>query len=221
MKVITLAAACLMLLTGPGAAPGAWAAAPAWAAPGRPAAPSGPAAVGVHGTLAARPLPVVYDCLGWRQGQVKAGTIALSCFGTVVVKIAAWRYWTGVSARSAVATLGVDQCLPNCGTGKFRKYAATVVLYRVRDHDRVAYYSRLRVQYRHGGPRSYTFRWARYPGATLPVWVGGPSSSGRPTALPWQRHVVTAGNGASRRDGPARSAAKRRESRPVRGRQFS
>jgi hypothetical protein len=55
-----------------------------------------------------------------------------------------------------------------------------VVLYRVRAHDGVAYYSRLRVQYRPDGPRISTFRWARYPGATLPVGVGGPSSAGRP-----------------------------------------
>ena len=27
----------------------------------------------------------------------------------------------------------------------------------------------------HGGPREYRYRWATYPGATVPLWVGGPS----------------------------------------------
>jgi len=178
MKMISLAAACLTVLAGATMLAGG---SPAAAAP--TALPAANARSAAHAltvahpvtVASARPLPVAYDCLGWREGQVKASTIALSCFGSVVVKVAAWRYWTGISARSAMATLGVDQCKPNCGTGKFRKYAATVVLYRVRSHDGVAYYSRLRLQYRHGGPRSYTYRWARYSGATLPVWVGGPT----------------------------------------------
>jgi hypothetical protein len=119
--------------------------------------------------------PVAYDCLGWSRGQVRADTVALSCFGTVVLKVARWKYWTAGSARSARATLGVDLCRPNCGAGKFRTYPATVVLYRTRTHDGVRYYSRLRIRYRHNGPRQYTYRWARYPGATIPVWVGGPT----------------------------------------------
>jgi hypothetical protein len=119
--------------------------------------------------------PVAYDCLGWHKGQVRADAIALSCFGSVVLKVARWKYWTGISARSAQATLGVDLCRPNCATGKFRTYPATVVLYRARSHDGVRYYSRLRVQYRHDGARRYTYRWARYPGATIPVWAGGPT----------------------------------------------
>jgi hypothetical protein len=120
-------------------------------------------------------LPVVHDCLGWRRGQVRAASIALSCFGSVVLKVPAWKHWTGVSARSAKATLGVDDCKPDCVSGTFRRYAATVVLYRARSHDGTRYFSRLRIQYRHHGPRRYTFRWATYPGARIPVWVGGPS----------------------------------------------
>jgi hypothetical protein len=118
---------------------------------------------------------VAYDCRGWHQGQVEVDSIALSCFGSVVVKVAGWRYWTGVSARAAQATLGVDTCKPDCVSGRFRKYAATVILYRARSHDGLRYFSRLRLQYRHDGPRSYTYRWAKYSGATIPVWVGGPT----------------------------------------------
>lgn len=50
-----------------------------------------------------------------------------------------------------------------------------MTLYRVRSRHGVPYYSRLRLHYRHDGPRTYTFRWARYPGASIPVWTGGPS----------------------------------------------
>jgi hypothetical protein len=164
MKMIMLAAAGLSVLT-------ALSAPPASAAMARDSG----RAPRTQAARAARPIPVAYDCLGWHRGQVKASTVALSCFGSVVVKIASWKYWSGISARSGAATLGVDNCRPNCGDGKFTKYAATVVLYRARSHDGVRYYSRLRVQYRHQGPRSYTYRWARYPGATIPVWVGGPS----------------------------------------------
>jgi hypothetical protein len=136
---------------------------------------------------AARPAarPVAYDCLGWHRGQVRADTVALSCFGSVVLKVARWKYWTGISARSARATLNVDQCKPNCASGKFRSYPATVVLYRTRSHDGARYYSRLRIQYRHNGARRYTYRWARYPGATIPVWIGGPTGpSGQSSSPP-------------------------------------
>jgi hypothetical protein len=126
----------------------------------------------------ARSLPVAYDCRGWHHGQVRSAQIAISCFGTVVVHAARWARWTRASARSASATLGIDMCKPNCSSGRFRKYAATVTLYRVRRHRGVPYFSRLRLRYRHRGPRHYTYRWVRYPGATIPVWVGGPA--GRP-----------------------------------------
>jgi hypothetical protein len=174
MKRMGLAAGCLMaisLTTGAGLTTGASlttgpGAGVALAAVRAPVAPS---------AARARPLPVAYDCLGWHRGQVRAPAVAISCFGTVVVTVASWAYWTGVSARSARATLRIDTCKPTCETGRFRKYAATVVFYRVRAHDGVRYYSRFRLRYRHSGARGYTYRWARYPGATIPVWVGGPS----------------------------------------------
>jgi hypothetical protein len=146
---------------------------PAAASPA-PAPRSGLTLTPAGGRPAVR-LPVAYDCRGWRDGQVRKSQIALSCFGTVVVHATRWARWTDVSARSATATLGIDMCKPNCSTGKFRKYAATVTLYRVRRHDGVPYYSRLGLRYRHDGPRHYTYRWARYPGASSPVWVGGPA----------------------------------------------
>jgi hypothetical protein len=150
-------------------------AAPAAASPAPAPAPRSALALKPAGGQPAIRLPVVYDCRGWRDGQVRAAQIALSCFGTVVVHADRWAHWNGTSARSASATLGIDMCEPNCSTGKFRKYAATVTLYRVERHNGVPYYSRLGVRYRHDGPRHYTYRWARYPGASIPVWVGGPA----------------------------------------------
>jgi hypothetical protein len=165
-----LAAVCLTLATGPGAAPRAQTASARMAGAARAPRPAA-------SRNAAR-LPVAHDCLGWRRGQVRARSIALSCFGSVVLKVTGWKYWTGVSARSAKATLGVDDCKPDCVSGRFRRYAATVVLYRARSHDGTRYFSRLRIQYRHAGPRRYTYRWAKYPGARIPVWTGGPRARG-------------------------------------------
>jgi hypothetical protein len=139
-------------------------------APGASAAVHTPAAAPT-----ARRLPVAYDCRGWREGRVKTDVIALSCFGSVVVTATGWKYWTGVSARASGARLLVDSCKPTCATGKFRKYHAIVVLYRVRSHRGTRYYSRLKLRYRHRRPRTYIYRWAKYPGATIPVWIGGPS----------------------------------------------
>jgi hypothetical protein len=120
------------------------------------------------------PKPVAYDCHGWHGGQVRAAQLELSCEGTVVVTVSAWRYWSGISARTKTATLLVNTCRPDCAAGHYRKYAATVILYRARSHGAVRYYTRLKLTYWHNGLRHYIYRWARYPGATQPVWVGGP-----------------------------------------------
>jgi hypothetical protein len=119
--------------------------------------------------------PVAYDCRGWHHGRVEMPSVALSCYGSVVVSTPRWRRWTAASAQTARATLAVDTCRPTCESGRFRRYPATVTLYRVRMHLGVPYYSRMRLRYRHDGPRSYTFRWGRYPGASIPVWIGGPA----------------------------------------------
>lgn len=130
-------------------------------------------AVRAAGPAAAK-VPVAYDCRGWHDGQLRPARLELSCDGNVAVTVAGWRYWSGISARTRTATLWVNNCRPDCAAGHYRKYAATVVLYRARTRDRARYYSRLKLTYRHRGPRHYVYRWARYPGATQPVWVGGP-----------------------------------------------
>jgi hypothetical protein len=118
---------------------------------------------------------VVYDCQGWRLGQVQPGAIQVSCFGTVVVKTAKWTQWTATSARAAKATLSVDNCQPTCQRGTFRSYPASVFLYQPGWHDGQRYFSRFRIRYQHNGQRHYLYRWGRYKGASIPVWMGGPT----------------------------------------------
>jgi hypothetical protein len=124
---------------------------------------------------ASGPLPVAYNCQGTHHGQVRATMVFLDCLsGNVLVKTPTWRDWTGTSARSSGATLWVNKCRPNCAAAHYRKYAASLVLYRVRSAHGRGYYTRMRLQYTHNKPRSYTYRWGTYPGATLPGWIGGP-----------------------------------------------
>jgi hypothetical protein len=118
---------------------------------------------------------VAYDCHGQHQGQVRPAETIIDCLSLgVYVKSPSWKYWTVTSARTRTATLWVDTCKPDCATGAFRKYPATLVLYRPRSGHGTRYFTRMRLQYRHNGPRRYTFRWGTYPGATLPGWIGGP-----------------------------------------------
>jgi hypothetical protein len=71
--------------------------------------------------------------------------------------------------------LWVDNCKPDCASGHFRTYPAQVTLSRVADRKGVRFFSRMRLRYQHAGPRDYRYHWGTYPGATVPLWVGGPS----------------------------------------------
>jgi hypothetical protein len=119
-------------------------------------------------------LPVAYDCAGWKSGQVRTHVVLLDCLGQVVLKTYTWRWWTKNSARSRRAALYVDSCTPNCASGTYRRYAATVVFFRPRTHAGVRYFSRLELRYFHQRRRDYTYVWAAYPGAQVPGWIGGP-----------------------------------------------
>jgi hypothetical protein len=93
---------------------------------------------------------------------------------TAFLRIRHWSQWTGTSAAGR-GTLWVDSCKPDCASGHFRTYPAQVTLSRVADRKAVPFFSRMRLRYQHAGPRSYRYRWGTYPGATVPLWVGGPS----------------------------------------------
>ncbi len=124
---------------------------------------------------AASRLPVAYDCQGSHHGQKRPSDVLLDCLsGNVIVKTPAWKNWTPASAQSSHATLLVNTCRPDCAAGHYRNYPASLTLYRVRTSHGTDYYTRMQLQYRHNGPRKYTYRWGTYPGASIPGWIGGP-----------------------------------------------
>ncbi len=57
----------------------------------------------------------------------------------------------------------------------FRTYPAQIALFWVADRKGIRFFSRMWLHYQHSGPREYRYRWGTYPGATVPLWVGGPS----------------------------------------------
>jgi hypothetical protein len=119
-------------------------------------------------------LPVAYNGLdGWRHGRVRLAVIYVGG-STAFLRIKHWSHWARTSA-STQGTLWVDNCRPDCASGHFRTYPAQVALSRVADRKGVRFFSRMRLRYQHGGPREYRYRWGTYPGATVPLWVGGPA----------------------------------------------
>jgi hypothetical protein len=118
-------------------------------------------------------LPVVYDGVqGWTKGAARPAVIYLDG-SNVFLRTPHWSRWSASSAYSA-ARLWVNTCSPTCSAGHYRRYAAGVTLSRVAVHRSVRYFSRLHLSYWHSGRRDYAFRWATYPGAKIPVWIGGP-----------------------------------------------
>jgi hypothetical protein len=119
-------------------------------------------------------LPVAYNGLdGWKHGRVRLSVIYVGG-STAFLRTRRWSHWTGTSA-STRGTLWVDNCRPDCASGHFHTYPAQVTLSRVADRKGVRFFSRMRLHYQHGGPRDYRYRWGTYPGATVPLWVGGPA----------------------------------------------
>ena len=119
-------------------------------------------------------LPVAYNGLdGWKHGRVRPAVIYVGG-STAFLRIRHWSHWTRTSA-STQATLWVDNCKPDCASGHFRTYPAQVTLSRVANHKGARFFSRMRLSYQHSGPRKYGYRWGTYPGATVPLWVGGPA----------------------------------------------
>lgn len=125
--------------------------------------------------LAGRPrLPVAYNGLdGWQHGRARLAVIYVGGT-TAFLRIKHWTQWTRISATTQ-GTLWVDNCRPDCASGHFRTYPAQVTLSQVADRQGVRFFSRMRLRYQHGGGREYRYRWGTYPGATVPLWVGGPS----------------------------------------------
>jgi hypothetical protein len=119
-------------------------------------------------------LPVAYNGLdGWKHGRARLAVIYVGGT-TAFLRTRHWAHWSGTSA-STRGTLWVDNCQPDCASGHFRRYPAQVTLSRVAERHGVRFFSRMRLRYQHAGPRDYRYRWGTYPGATAPLWIGGPS----------------------------------------------
>jgi hypothetical protein len=119
-------------------------------------------------------LPVAYNGLdGWQHGRARLAVIYVGGT-TAFLRIRHWSHWASTAAATQ-GTLWVDNCRPDCASGHFRTYRAQVTLSRVADRDGVRFFSRMRLRYQHSGPRDYQYRWATYPGATAPLWIGGPA----------------------------------------------
>ena len=119
-------------------------------------------------------LPVGYNGLdGWQHGRARLSVIYVGG-STAFLRIKHWAQWSAASAATR-GTLWVDNCRPDCASGDFRTYPAQVSLSRVADRKGVRFFSRMRLRYQHDGPRVYRYRWGTYPGATVPLWVGGPA----------------------------------------------
>jgi hypothetical protein len=122
----------------------------------------------------ARRLPVAYNGLdGWQHGRARLAVIYVGGT-TAFLRIPHWAHWTRTSAATR-GTLWVDNCQPDCASGHFRTYPARVTLSRVAYRKGVLFFSRMRLRYQHSGGREYRYRWGTYPGATAPLWIGGPT----------------------------------------------
>ena len=138
---------------------------------------------GAAAALSARPsrlplagrarLPVAYTGLdGWAGGRARLAVIYVGGPDTFV-RTTRWTRWTPESAVSH-GVLWVDSCRPDCAAGHYRRYPATVTLSRPAHRAGVSFFSRMSLRYYHGRQRDYAFRWGTYPGATAPLWIGGP-----------------------------------------------
>jgi hypothetical protein len=122
---------------------------------------------------ASRAMPIAYNGVdGWSQGQARLKAIYIG-ESNVFVRTPQWSAWSR-SAASTRGELWVNTCSPTCSAGHYRTYPARISLSHVAVHDGVTYFSRLRLQYRHGHQRDYALSWGILPGATIPGWNGGP-----------------------------------------------
>jgi hypothetical protein len=66
-----------------------------------------------------------------------------------------WQHWNGSSAYST-GRLWFNTCVPTCSAGHYKKYRASVTLWRVRDHRKQPYYTRLTLRYWKNGHKLTT-----------------------------------------------------------------
>lgn len=91
------------------------------------------------------PVYYTYWSAPW-HAQIRPSGIYWGAGGSLFTEPLKWRRWTGTSAY-ARGTLWVDNCRPNCSRGHLSKYPDSVTLWRVRDHGRQQYYTRLTLRH--------------------------------------------------------------------------
>jgi hypothetical protein len=87
---------------------------------------------------------VVYQ-YEWHGAQVKPGVIDISPTGQVLLRINSWKSWGSTDATRSGSEL-IDNCIPDCANGKYVKHPASAVLFRLRDHNGHAYFTRMRIR---------------------------------------------------------------------------
>jgi hypothetical protein len=121
--------------------------------------------------------PVALDSINGWHGQLRPRIIYIDGFGNVFLQTK-WSRWSDTAAYGR-SSIWVNTCTPDCAAGHYRIYVAGVTLWLPRVYHGVRYFSRLMVRYLHTYKRSYTYRWGCRAGAQIPMWIGGPSSSGQ------------------------------------------
>ena len=139
----------------------------ATASTSHPAAASSHRAAAAQGKPAqAAGVPKVYNCL---HPQVRPGRFTLACAdGNSYLSHLSWSSWTASSA-TGTGTQMINDCVPYCAKGTFRRYPAHVTFWRsepVPNHPGQRYFSRVTLA---------------YPGARPPAYSGGKQVSGPKT----------------------------------------
>jgi hypothetical protein len=148
MKRGRFTSAIIPTLAGAAAALGI-AAGPATAATSQPARP-----VAAHASQ-----PVVFNCLN--HAQVRPKSLVLTCAdGNDYLTGLSWSSWTPAAAIATGKQM-VNDCTPNCATGKFDSYPTMAIFWRA---EPVAH---------HAGEKYFSRVTLLYPGARPPMYKNG------------------------------------------------
>ena len=76
------------------------------------------------------PLPAVLSCGPGSTPHVRPAKLTIGCaFGLVTVTAISWTLWAAATGGQGTGTLNVNNCQPDCATGKSRSTPAIVVVF--------------------------------------------------------------------------------------------
>ncbi len=116
--------------------------------------PAASAATAAHGTTALR-LPVLVNCQNRATIAPRRFTITCADGNDYLTRLR-WSRWAEQAAGRG--TEWINNCVPNCASGKFVKFYVYVRLWRPRfrpHHRGQRYYSRMTLTYRHKVPQGF------------------------------------------------------------------